>query len=54
MRVALFFVMFLVSCAQGPKVPGAGVRMGDVVEQPYGYAELCTREPTAPECVGGM
>ena len=50
MRLVLFCVLFLAACASGPKVPGAGVTMGDAVEQPSGFIELCQREPSAPEC----
>ena len=53
MRVVLVALLLLLpACSSVTKSPGAGVRMGDAVEQPYGYEELCRREPDLSECGG--
>ena len=48
----LILVLCLSACATNAPVPGAGINTGDVVEAPWGFTDLCRREPTAPECGG--
>lgn len=43
----------LSACATLPEVDTSKrIKTGAPVNAPYGYVELCKREPTAPECGG--
>lgn len=51
----VLLLLFSWGCAEQPLLiqsppPSTGISMGEVVDAPGGFKELCLREPIAKEC----